>query len=84
MTKESSGWSSLPKGWTQKSIKKFVENLTGKSKTPFTKCVERMKGKMDNPEAFCASTLDQYHGHTMWRGKKKKSAKKVADRWLNR
>jgi len=71
---EAEGMSGLPKGWTQKSLSKFSKSLTGKKATQkgfFDKCVKRMKGKLDNPEAFCASVKDERHGSTFWRGKGK-------------
>jgi len=37
----------------------------------FDICVEHMKGKIDNPEAFCARVKDSAYGSTMWRGKDK-------------
>jgi desulfoferrodoxin-like iron-binding protein len=71
---EAEGWSGRPKGWTQKSTKKFAKSLTGKSgksKGFFDKCVEKMRGKVDNPEGFCAGAKDEIHGSTYWRGKGK-------------
>ncbi|MHA1827439.1 MAG: hypothetical protein ACTSX6_02195 [Candidatus Heimdallarchaeaceae archaeon] len=71
---EAEGWKELPKGWKQSSLKKFSKSLTGKKATQkgfFDKCVKRMKGKLDNPEAFCASIKDERHGSTYWRGKGK-------------
>jgi len=49
------GWESLPKGWTKESATKFWESLTGDRKHKITKCMKDMKGKTDNPGAFCAS-----------------------------
>jgi desulfoferrodoxin-like iron-binding protein len=71
---EAEGMKGLPKGWTQDSVKKFSKSLTGKEGTKegfFKKCVAKMKGKMDKPEAFCASVKDELHGSTYWRGKDK-------------
>lgn len=71
---EAEGMEGLPKGWTQSSLKKFAKSLTGKEGTQkgfFDKCVKKMQGKIDNPEAFCASAKDELHGSTMWRGKGK-------------
>lgn len=71
---EAEGMHGLPKGWTQDSLKKFSKSLTGKEGTKekfFEKCVKKMKGKMDKPEAFCASVKDELHGSTYWRGKDK-------------
>ena len=71
---EAEGWHGLPKGWKHSSLKKFSKSLTGKEATKkgfFDKCVKRMKGKIDNPEAFCAATKDEAAGSTFWRGKGK-------------
>ena len=73
------GFSRYPKGWTQDSVKKFARNLVdkggGKSEGFFEKCVEKMKGKLDNPEGFCAGVKDEVYGSTMWRGKDKSPEK---------
>ncbi len=37
----------------------------------FDLCVEHMKGKIDDPEAYCARVKDAAYGSTMWRGKDK-------------
>ena len=34
----------------------------------FDKCVKKMKGKIANPEGFCASVKDETYGSTAWRG----------------
>jgi len=72
--KKAEGWEGLPKGWTQKSVGKFAKSLTGKEGTKegfFEKCVKKMKGKVSNPDAFCAAAKDELHGSTYWRGKDK-------------
>jgi len=72
--KEAEGMEGLPKGWTQKSVRKFSKSLTGKEGTKegfFDRCVKKMQGKMSNPQAFCASVKDELHGSTYWRGKGK-------------
>jgi hypothetical protein len=71
---EAEGWGGRPKGWKQSSMKKFAKSLTGKKGTEkgfFDKCVEKMKGKVANPEGFCAGAKDELHGSTYWRGKGK-------------
>jgi len=83
---QEAGFTKMPKGWTKKSVKKagttigkdVGEKPTGKGY--FEKCVEKMKGKIDNPEGYCASMKDYAHGSTHWRGKGKseKQAKKDA------
>ena len=79
------GFEDKPKGWTDKSIKKysktFSSNMKGnvKSKDFFDKCVKKMQGKIDSPEGFCASLKDEAHGSTYWRGKGKKPAEVKKD-----
>jgi desulfoferrodoxin-like iron-binding protein len=71
---EAEGMEGLPKGWKPSSVKKFAQSLIKGGATKedfFKKCVEKMKGKFDNPEAFCASVKDEVHGSTYWRGKGK-------------
>ena len=71
------GWDKMPKGWDKSSVKKAAKTLgktVGKKPTQtdfFDKCVAKLKGKMDNPEAYCASLKDYAHGSTYWRGKGK-------------
>jgi len=48
-------WEKLPKGWTEKSARKFWNSLTGDKKHKITQCMEKMKDKVTNPGAFCAS-----------------------------
>lgn len=71
-----SKWKKLPKGWTAKSRKKFLESLVGDSEHPVTTCIEKMTGKVDDPGAFCASLVDRVLKRTTWRGKKKKASDK--------
>ena len=68
------GFETKPKGWTDKSVKKYGRSLVkggGREKGFFKKCVEKMKDKMENPEGFCASVKDEAWDSTYWRGKKK-------------
>lgn len=68
------GFEHKPKGWTDKSVKKFGNTLVkggGKKKGFFDKCVKRMQGKVKNPEGFCAAIKDESYGSTYWRGKGK-------------
>lgn len=62
-------WQSLPKGWTLDSLKKFWKGLTGQRKHKVTACIEHMKGKVDDPGAFCASARDRLEG-TSWRSER--------------
>lgn len=59
-------WEGLPTGWTQESVKKFWDSLTGDVKHKVTKCIKEMDGKVDDPGAFCASARDRVEG-TSWR-----------------
>ena len=43
----------LPKGWTEDSLKSFWNSLTGDHKHKVTACMNKMKGKVDDPGAFC-------------------------------
>lgn len=67
-------WGKLPKGWTDKSVKKFWGTMTGDVKHKVTKCMKKMDGKVDDTGAFCASLADKVTGTTMWRGKHKKTS----------
>jgi mannose-6-phosphate isomerase-like protein (cupin superfamily) len=80
---EEAGFEVNPRGWDQNSIQKYTKTFTKKMKGGakaegfFSKCVEKMKDKMDNPEGFCASLKDEAYGSTGWRGKDK-SKKEVS------
>ncbi len=56
-----------PKGWTEKSVDQFSKKMMGGKKHPHKSCVEKMKGKVDDPEAFCAKLKDVHKGSTSWR-----------------
>ena len=72
--REAKKWDKLPKGWTQESVKKFWGSLTGEAKHKVTKCIKRMKDKLDgDPGAFCASLADKVDPG--WRSRKKASAR---------
>lgn len=72
---KSAAWEKLPKGWTQDSVKKFWESLTGDKEHKVTECMKKMEGKFDDPAAFCASLRDKVEGSTAWRGERAASAK---------
>lgn len=81
--KEAAKWEGrLPKGWTDESVKKFWDTMTGDVKHKVTKCIKEMEGKGVDPGAFCASLADKVEG-TAWRHKKRKAAK-VASRFLKK
>ena len=79
------GFTDKPKGWTDQSVKKYEKTFTSKmkgdvkSKGFFDKCVEKMKGKVDNPEGFCAALKDEAYGSTFWRGKGKTKKQATKD-----
>ena len=72
--KKGKQWKKMPKGWKSKSRKSYYESLVGKSEHPVSKCMEEMKGNIDDPGAFCASLKDRVEGKG-WRKKKKKKKK---------
>jgi len=57
-------WETLPRGWDRESLESFWESIGGS----VTKCMEKMRGKVTDPAAFCASLKDQILGTTEWRG----------------
>jgi len=67
-------WKTLPKGWTKESLDKFAKSLTGKTKGDsegFVRaCIPKMKGKVTDAAAYCASLKDKVVGKTTWRGPK--------------
>lgn len=72
LTKSAAKWETLPKGWTDESVSKFWETLTGDNKHKVTKCIKEMsKGdkNIDDPGAFCAALADKVMGPE-WRKKK--------------
>ena len=70
LLRQADKWESLPNGWTDESVEKFWDTLTGDAKHKVTKCMEKMDGKIDDTGAFCASLADKIEGGTDWRGKK--------------
>lgn len=76
---QEAGFDELPKGWSQKSVKKSgitlaktVGEESPKDKDFFEKCVKRMRKHMgDGAEGYCASQKDEAYGSTHWRGKDK-------------
>jgi len=82
--KEAAKWEGkLPKGWTDESVKKFWDSMTGDVKHKVTKCIKEMEGKGVDPGAFCASLCDKVEG-TAWRHEKRKAAARVAVRHLKK
>jgi hypothetical protein len=77
--REGKAWDKLPKGWTEDSVKKFWNSMTGGkgTKHPVSKCIRELEKKgtdIDDPGAFCASLADKMEPG--WRSKKKKKKKK--------
>ena len=83
--KMEAGFNKYPRGWDNDSVKKFGKTLSKrmkggvKAKGFFEKCVKKMRGKVENPEGFCAGVKDETYGSTGWRGKGKSPAKVKAD-----
>lgn len=63
--KEGDKWKKMPKGWDKGSRKSFYKSM-GKG---VNKCMKKMKGKISDPGAFCASLKDREKKTTKWRGK---------------
>lgn len=56
-------WKKLPRGWTDKSRKKFWDTLTGDDKHKVTECIKKMEGtSISNPGAFCGALADRVLG----------------------
>lgn len=68
-------WEELPRGWTRESLESFWDSVGGS----VTKCMEKMKGKVTDEAAFCASLKDIIEGTTYWRGPE--SSRKTSSRW---
>lgn len=81
---DEAGFKGLPKGWTEKSLKKWMSTFKKnhgkgpKDKGFFDLCVSEMSDKFgtDGAKKFCAAVKDEAWGSTHWRGKDK-SKKKV-------
>lgn len=48
-------WTKKPRGWKSKSVKQYSKTMMGGEEHPFTECVKKMKGKVDDPKRFCGS-----------------------------
>lgn len=59
------GFSTLPKGWTRKSVLQAWASLGG----TWTTCNARMTGRIRNPKRFCAALKDEVLQTEMWRNK---------------
>jgi hypothetical protein len=77
-SKRADKWETKPKGWTDKSRKKFWESLTSAApKHKVTECIKRMDKHMGgNAGAFCASLADRVTPG--WRKEVSKDKKKKA------
>lgn len=73
-------WKSLPKGWTQKSVEKFWDTMTGEAKHKVTECIKKMDGKIDDPGAFCASLADKVDPG--WRNRQ--AIEQISQNWLDK
>jgi len=74
---KTAAWSKLPKGWTNESLKKFWDSMTGDVKKKVTACIKKMEGKVDDPGAFCASARDRVEGKG-WRSERDASLAEAA------
>jgi hypothetical protein len=74
-------WESLPKGWTEDSVKSFWEKLTGDRKHKVTACIKKMEGKggISDAGAFCASLADKFEPG--WRSDRSANRSKTAADW---
>ena len=70
--KKPQSWKKKPRGWKEKSVKQYSKTMMEGKKHPFADCVKKMKGKVDDPNAFCASVRDWELGTTSWRKTDKK------------
>lgn len=61
LDKTAAKWNSVPKGWTQESLKDYWESLTGAAKHKVTACIKKMEGAegIDDAGAFCAALADK-------------------------
>jgi len=65
-------WTSLPEGWTHKSLERYWDSMTGDVKHKVTKCMKEMEGKVSDTGAFCASLADKVEGKG-WRSERRGS-----------
>jgi hypothetical protein len=72
--KGNKAWSSLPRGWTKKSVKKAFTTMTKDRKRKIRTCVNKMKDKVSDPWAFCAS-MGRVAGYKARRAKTKSKKK---------
>jgi hypothetical protein len=64
-------WDKLPKGWDASSRDKYAKSMSHENREgPVSTCMDKIKGHIDDPGAFCASLHDKVTGTTKWRGKK--------------
>jgi hypothetical protein len=78
LAKKGKAWDKKPKGWTKKSMKEYLESLTGGAKHKVTKCIKKIEGSdsdIDDPGAFCSSLVDKIEGKG-WRSEPRKKSKK--------
>jgi DNA-binding ferritin-like protein len=64
-----------PPGWTEKSVGQYSKKMMGGKEHPFASCLKKMKGKVKDPEAFCAKLKDVHKGSTKWRKTDRKANK---------
>jgi PBSX family phage portal protein len=59
------GFSSLPEGWTRKSVLQAWASLGG----TWTSCVADMGGEVSSPKRWCSAMKDEVYGSERWRGR---------------
>jgi len=80
MVMMSEQWENLPHGWTKKSLRKYWNTLTDRTRAGdggVKKCIKKIKGvypDIDDAGAFCASLADE-----LFPGWRKKAAE--AKKW---
>lgn len=67
----------------KRDLKPAADGIMKGKKHPWQACYNKMKDKLDSPEAFCAKMKDLHTGDTGWRSteglKKKKDNSKADD-----
>ncbi len=69
-----------PKGWDKSSAKKAIKSMKKdtEKKDPFDACEDKMKDKVDDTGAFCASVMDKAKGKG-WREKNESFHQRLGD-----
>jgi len=75
----------VSEAFSQKSAMKFGKSIgtSPKEQGFFDACKKKMKGKVDDPDSFCAAVKDSAFNSTYWRGKGKSASKVKKDTKAN-